>query len=186
MDVPREKRQVKGVNIVGFAKLLRGRRKTQPLGPVPPEVAALFEERVLATEWYPFVPFQGLVDLVDREVLHGNEAATFQMGVVGGSEVFSTTHKGFVRVGDAAATLLNMRLAWHQYFDFGELLVEREGPRAVRFTVEGYRDVSACHGALIAGWHTAAALVAGEKNGKGVILERPWKDGKKLSHRVTF
>jgi hypothetical protein len=186
MDVPREKRRVKGVNIVGFSKLLRARRKTHPLGTLAPEVAAMLDQRILATEWYPFPAFQGLVDLVDREVLHGNELGALQMGMAGGAEILQSTHKGFVRPGDAAATLLNMVVAWPQYFDWGELHAEREGSRAVRFHLDGYRDVSQCHGGLIVGWHVAAAIAAGEKNAKGIILERPWKGAPRLSHRVTF
>jgi hypothetical protein len=79
-----------------------------------------------------------------------------------------------------------MRHTWRVYFDFGELTVERDGPRGVRFVVEGYEDMLPAHGQMIVGWHTAAALEAGASTARSLVLEAPWRRGKRLVHRVMF
>lgn len=108
------------------------------------------------------------------------------MGIVGGQAALSGFHKQFIKVGDPVASLIAMRHTWRTYFNFGELMTETDGPRAVRFVVAGYPDMQASHGQMIVGWHTAAAIVAGAANAKSEVLQCPWHGGSELEHRVTF
>ncbi|HVU04224.1 MAG TPA: hypothetical protein VHE30_20845 [Polyangiaceae bacterium] len=186
MAKPPSARRIKGVNVVGLARFLRARRKTTPLGHLSESAEALLEERILASEWYPFVPFLEIVQLTYKEVLGESEAKALEMGTAGGIQALGSYHKGFVRQNDPVGTLQLMRTAWPMYFDFGELSLEVESPRSAVFTLHGYDDVTPGHAGLIVGWHVASLIVSGAKNAKAQVLARPWVTAPRLSHRLSF
>jgi hypothetical protein len=182
-----DNRRAKGVNLVGLVKLLKVLRRTKAIGPLSPAALALFEQHILLTEWYPLSLLLELVEVTYREVLGRKEEAALKMGITGGLDAFKTHHKAFIKAGDAAASVVSMRHTWPLYFDFGTLKALPDGPRAVRFVLEGYPGIPAAHGPMIVGWHRAAALAAGQSTVGGEILECPWRDGgPRLVHRVTF
>jgi hypothetical protein len=179
-------RKVKGANLLGLVKLVKSYRKTHAIDGLSASAESLLADHVLASEWYPFAPFTELIELVDREILKRSDEHALQMGIAGGRVALDSFHKGFIRPGDPVATLFAMRAAWPFYFDFGDLQTAKDGSAAVRFSVNGYPDVSRVHGQLILGWHVSAALVSGSDGASGEILEAPWKGDLRLVHRVRF
>ncbi len=177
---------MKGSNLIGLVKLLRGLRKTRPLQGLSPAALALLDERVLVTDWYPFEPFLEFVELTYRDLLKGSEEAALQMGIAGGREALAGVHKAFISQGDAAASLLAMKPAWRAYFDFAQLSAEKVGTNAVRFNLIDYPDVGAAHGMLIVGWHVAAARLAGSEKARAEVVLKPWTGAPHLAHCVHF
>ncbi len=177
-------RHVKGVNLLGLVKTIKVLRRQRPIDGLSPETLALLEERVLVSSWYPLQHLWELLDVTYRELLGSEPARALEIGVMGGMEVWSGTHRVFVVERGPISVLRSMGPAWSSYFDFGSLDVTLVDERCVRFTVRDYPDVPVPHGMTIAGWHLAAARVAGCPEASAEVVEAPWEGAADQVHLV--
>jgi hypothetical protein len=151
-----------------------------------PETQALLDERILVSSWYPLRPHLELLDFAYRLLLDQSPQKALAIGVAGGREIWTTAHRGVVGERDVLGALRAMGPAWQTYFNFGSLEVEVLDPKVVRFTVKGYPDVPVVHGMTIAGWHLAAAQVAGAPEATVQVLEKPWEGKPHQVHVVRL
>ena len=170
-------RRVKGVNLVGLVKTFKVYRRDHALPELSPETLALFDERILVSSWYPLSQLRELLDLAYSLLLKEKPENALAMGLTGGREIWTSAHRGVVAERDLLSALRAMGPAWGTYFNFGWLEVDELDAKTVRFTVRGYPDVPVVHGMTIAGWHLAAAQVAGAPKATAEVLVRPWEGG---------
>jgi hypothetical protein len=182
----RSARHVKGINIVGLVRALKVYRREHPLPPLSDDARALFEDRILESSWYPLEPQRELLATMYRVMCDEDPDKALLMGVIGGQQAWSGTHRGVLGSRGPMQALKSMGPAWATYFDFGSLDVEPIGEAAARFTVRGYADVPVYHGMTIAGWHLAAAQVAGSEEASVEVVERPWEGAPRQVHIVRF
>jgi hypothetical protein len=176
MDLtPDDGRRVKGVNLIGLVKAFKVYRRTHPLDGVSPETLALLDERILVSSWYPLKQHLELLELAYRLLMAESPKAALDMGLAGGREIWTSAHRGVVAERKVSSALRAMGPAWATYFNFGWLEVEQLETRTARFTVRGYPDVPLVHGMTIAGWHLAAAHVAGATSATAEVVVRPWR-----------
>ena len=179
-------RHAKGVNFTELVKVLRVRRRTQPLVGLSAEGEAMLSVRVLASEWYSHEALLDLLRYAYRELLGRSDEAAHQMGIVGGHAVLQGAHRAFISPGNPAASVTNMGVIWKAYFDFGELTNEADGDHACTFRLTGYDDMPSVHGMMIAGWAVAAAQIGGAPSARCEFLEKPWRGAPRFQYRVSF
>lgn len=171
----RAERKAKGVNLLGLVKLLRSHRHTQPLTGLAPELEHLVDQRILMTDWYPLEQLWGLLEFTYRNILNEDPKAAIAMGVAGGTEMWTKTHRAFLASDDPCYSLRQMKPAWHSYFNFGMLDVERVDDCTMRFRIRDYPDLPVYHGLTIGGWHVAAAQVGGWPDARLELAQGPWE-----------
>jgi hypothetical protein len=186
VHTPRDDRHVKGINLVGLVKLLRVYRRQKPIRGLSPGAMALLDDRILVSSWYPLQHHWELLGFMYREMLGSDPEHALAMGLAGGKETWKGTHRVFVSERGAISALNSMGPAWRSYFDFGELDVDVEDEHTVRFTVRDYADCPVAHGMTIAGWHLAAAQLAGSPKATIEVLDKPWAGAREQVHVVRF
>jgi hypothetical protein len=184
--MPESGRRAKGAGIVELVKVLRAYRRAHPIEGLGKSAEHLLDERIMTNEWYSLDAFLELLAYAYRHLLGSSEEAALQMGAAGGRALLQGPHKAFVKAGDPTGSVVALRHSWLTYYDFGNLAAELVDDRTVEFVVTGYPDVPVPHGMMIAGWAVAAAELAGARDVRCDILERPWIGDERQVHRVSW
>lgn len=181
-----DNRLEKGAGVLGLAKLLRAYGRTRPLAGLADETIALLQERVLVSKWYPLRLVWDMLDFTYTHMLERSPTKAIELGVAGGHEQWTGTHRILLR-DEPIAGLLGMAPSWDAYFNFGELVVEPElSKRAVVFIIQGYPDAPEAHSLTIAGWHLAAARLCGAPTAQVDLLRQPYLGDKEIVHRISW
>lgn len=170
---PARARHAKGQNLLLLVKMLRTARRAGRLEKLDQNIAAMLEERILITSWYPFDHFVKMLGVAHHRLADGSDEAARKMGDIAASEMFLGLHKSFLSPGDPGRTLYSLERMWGRYFDFGSLVVHPEVSGA-RVVISGYEDMGRTHGNLLLGWARTAIAMSGADINVAAVRRAPW------------
>jgi len=182
-SVTQKKRHAKGVNLIDLVKLLKIARREGRLGELSAEDAALLDERVLVSDWYPIESFWRLLELAHERVLNGSDDMTVMLGVAGATNVMGSVHAAYVSKEGIDRAARRFERGWASYFDFGSVKVTHSGG-VVRFTIQGYPDIPRIHALTTLGWLRATFTLVGLEPVRSVIVAAPWAGADELVYEL--
>ena len=185
-----KERLVRGTNLASVLRALRSQRRLRPLPELSDWEQDLLCRRVAPSTWYALKVFDSLLQLVHRFVYDGSETAAQNMGKTYAATTIAADPELLVVAGDPLATLGRLMARWPEQYNFGEVhvtpLPAHDGEHGVRVRINGYPDMSACHGHAIMGYTVALAVQAGANAPKLMLEERPWMHNSVLSYTLTW
>lgn len=167
-------RRAKGVNLIDLVKLLRNARREGKLEGLDAEDAALLDERVLVSSWYPIERFWRVLTLAHERVLGGSERQTIELGRAGAEQVVAAgVHSVFLSGNDFDRVLRGFARGWSSYFDFGSVEITRDDD-LVRITIHGYPDIPRSHALTTLGWYERSLQLTGAEVRSAKLAAGPW------------
>jgi hypothetical protein len=177
-------RHTKGVNLIDLVKTFRALHRAGTIPDPPPEDARFLTERILVSSWYPLADFLRVAHRV-HAAMGGTDDVAQMMGGVGAQATLEGVHRIFLREGDPEATVRSLERVWTNYFDFGEVHVERAGDR-LQVHVDGYADMPRLHGQILVGWIRKAMELAGGNPHTTELVQGPWSGSPRVTIRVEL
>jgi predicted hydrocarbon binding protein len=146
--------RVKGFALRGLLKSVKEARGSIPdvLAAVPENGRAAFVRPIVASDWYPYAAFVGLVRAVDQLLGQGNLALARKLGRDAAARDLGTTFRIMSAVTSPKFLIERGHLFWSKYCDTGRLVLDASQELSFRARLEGFPDIDAAHCLLIEGW----------------------------------
>ena len=174
-SAPAVLRQAKGINLVGLAKMLRGKELVKTVPGLTPEDRALLSGLIMPGAWYPFETWVRVLLAAHQALGGGLDEAARVMGRAHAESMLNGPHATYLTRGDVLKTMQAAPRMWANYFNFGTVVVESPTATSVRLNILGYPDMSRCHGMLLTqGWWAHVAELAGAQNVIVKFERAPW------------
>ena len=105
---------------------------------LPVELHNYFEERIIASGWYPADDFLTILRTASKMVPMSNDEFYENVGRTSARDDLNGVYHEFRRDGDPLGILKAGILAWQSYHDTGRILVTPESDTSARVDVVGY------------------------------------------------
>jgi hypothetical protein len=126
-----------------------------------PKDAAPLTERILASKWYPFRTFVGLLRATDDVFGKGDNSSIIDLGVLGAKEGLSGIYKLFIKLGKPNQTLSRTERTWHLSFDSGHMELLKNEPGHAICRLSDWPEPRKEFCMAITGWTRGALELAG-------------------------
>jgi predicted hydrocarbon binding protein len=155
--------QIKGTALRGLLKLAKDGGHpggiAGALATLPPPLRAHFDHRILASAWYPYEAYAGLLEVLTPA--RDSEAHLHQLGRLLASFDAGTTFKIVALFASVEKMLTRSSLFWTQHCDTGSFDTVEMGKGSSVGQLRGFPDVSPHHCRLLNGWIEGMAEAAG-------------------------
>ena len=130
------------------------------LGELPPAARAVFDQRILASGWYPYGAYASLLDVLAARARDRN-AFLHQLGRLLAEQDAGATFKIVALFASVETMLQRSSLFWTRHCDTGtfETIDVQKGSGAG--VLRNFPDVSPLHCTLLTGWIESMAETAG-------------------------
>ena len=185
-----KERLVRGTNVASVLRALRSEGRLRPLPELTDWERDLMRRRISPSTWYAVKVFDSLLQLVHRFVYDGSEAAAQTMGRRYAKEGLVDHRELFLVPDDPLATLARLPARWREQYNFAEVhitpLSGHNDEHGARIRINGFPDMSACHGHAVMGLSAELAEQAGARLTKLHLEERPWMHNSVLTYTLTW
>lgn len=145
--------RIKGFAFRGLLKSVKDSGGSIPtvLAAVPDADRASFDRAIVASAWYPYAAFVGLVRAIDAVQGKGDLLFARELGRaaavrdLGGTFRIMTTVAPKLLIGRA-------HVFWSKYCDVGRLTLDASRERFFHARLEGFAEIDHAHCILIEGW----------------------------------
>lgn len=146
--------RVKGFALRGLLKSVKESGGSIPgvLAAVPEPGRATFARAIVASDWYPYAAFVGLVRAIDSVLGKGDLALARDLGRGAAVRDLGTTFRIMSAVTSPKFLMERGHLFWSKYCDAGRLMLDASQETAFRARLEGFPDIDRAHCLLIEGW----------------------------------
>jgi hypothetical protein len=146
--------RVKGFAIRGLLKSVK-----ESGGSVPAVLASLpemerepFGRQIVASEWYPYAAFVGLVRAIDRIQGKGDLLHARELGRAAAARDLGGTFRIISAVTSPKFLIERGHMFWSKYCDTGRLSLSASRERFFVGRLEGFPEIDRAHCLLIEGW----------------------------------
>jgi hypothetical protein len=146
--------RIKGFAIRGLLKSLKDAGASTPavLALIPTADRATFDRQIVASEWYPYAAFVGLVRAIDRVQGKGDLLHARELGRAAAARDLGGTFRIISAVTSPKFLIERGHMFWSKYCDTGRLALTATGDRFFSGRLEGFPDIDRAHCLLIEGW----------------------------------
>jgi hypothetical protein len=127
------------------------------------ELAALIEDGVVRSTWYPFDLFVELNQQIDRLFGTGDLALVKELGRYGADANLTTIYRLFFKVGTVQWILARASRLWGLHYDAGRMIVRAPGGREVELELVDYDTPHRTHCLSVEGWIERSVELSGGK-----------------------
>jgi len=146
--------RIKGFALRGLLKSVKDKGGSIPavLAILPEEASPSFARPIVASGWYPYAAFAGLVRAIDR--IHGKGDLLYarDLGLAAAARDLGGTFRIISAVASPKFLIERGHMFWSKYCDTGRLVLDASGERLFRGRLEEFPDIDASHCLLIEGW----------------------------------
>jgi hypothetical protein len=159
--------QIKGTMIRGALKFIKHCQYPGGIPAViaslPAEPAAVFAAPILASEWYPYPAYSGLLAAIDRQVGRDDLSLMPTLGRFAARQDLSGVFKVISVLASIPRILQSSSIFWSRYCDAG--VFEITALEADRGTgvVRDFPTIAPHHESMLVGWIEGIGLAAGAK-----------------------
>lgn len=146
--------RIKGFALRGLLRSVKDSGGSIPavLGAVPEADRASFDRPIVASEWYPYAAFVGLVRAIDGIQAKGDLVHARELGRAAAVHDLGGTFRIISAVTSRKFLLERGHMFWSKYCDAGRLTLEASKDRFFHARLEGFGEIDAAHCLLIEGW----------------------------------
>ena len=146
--------RVKGIALRGLLKSVKDSGGSIPhvLAALPEASRPAFARSIVASEWYPYDAFTGLVRAIDRIQGRGDLAFVRELGRGAAVRDLGTTFRIISAVASPKFLIERGHVFWSKYCDTGRLVLDASQETSFRGRLEGFPDIDPAHCLLIEGW----------------------------------
>jgi hypothetical protein len=155
--------RIKGFALRGLLKSVKEAGGSIPavLAAVPEADRASFDRSIVASAWYPYAAFAGLVRAIDGIQGKGDLAHARALGRAAAVSDLGGTFRIISAVTSTRFLLERGQMFWSKYCDTGRLTFEATRERFFHARLEGFGEIDAAHCILIEGWLTGLGQALG-------------------------
>jgi predicted hydrocarbon binding protein len=146
--------RIKGFAIRGLLKSVKESGGSIPavLAAVPEADRATFSRSIVASEWYPYAAFVGLVRAIDGIAGKGDLLHARELGRAAAARDLGGTFRIISTVASPKFLIERGGMFWGKYCDTGRLALEARRDRSFHARLEGFAEIDRAHCLLIEGW----------------------------------
>lgn len=157
--------QIKGFAVRGLLKYVKRHAREGGIGALladlPAADAALFDQRVLSSAWYPYATFTVLLEAIDRKLGTGDLSYLARVGESSGREDAGTIFKVVLTLASIERVIAIAPPFWKRYCNRGWFEPMSVSPGHLEIRLHRFPDIHPGHCRLIAGWIKGLGLTAG-------------------------
>lgn len=162
--------QIKGFAVRGLLKYVKRHAREGGirafLADLREEDAALFDQRVLSSSWYPYATFTVLLEAIDRKLGTGDLSYLERVGESSGREDAGTIFKVVLTLASIERVIAIAPPFWKRYCNRGWFEPVSVSPGHLEIRLHGFPDIHPGHCRLIAGWIKGLGLTAGAREAR--------------------
>lgn len=146
--------RIKGFALRGLLKSVKDSGGSIPavLALVPDADRVTFGRPIVASEWYPYAAFVGLVRAVDRVQGKGDLLHARELGRAAAVRDLGGTFRIISAVTSPKFLIERGHMFWSKYCDAGRLSLTASGERFFSGRLEDFPEIDRAHCLLIEGW----------------------------------
>ena len=146
--------RIKGFALRGLLKSVKDSGGSIPavLAAVPDADRATFDRSIVASEWYPYAAFVGLVRAIDRIQGKGDLLQARDLGRAAAVRDLGGTFRIISAVASPKFLIERGGMFWSKYCDTGRLVLHASSERHFSGRLEDFAEIDAAHCLLIEGW----------------------------------
>jgi hypothetical protein len=146
--------RIKGFALRGLLKSVKDSGGSIPavLAALPDAERATFDRPIVASEWYPYAAFVGLVRAIDRIQGKGDLASARELGRAAAARDLGGTFRIISAVASPRFLIERGHMFWSKYCDAGRLSLTANNERFFTGRLEGFPEIDRAHCLLIEGW----------------------------------
>lgn len=133
------------------------------LANLPPEAAATFASPVLASEWYPYDAYRGLLRAIDLSAGRGDLAVMATLGRFAARQDLAGVFKVISVLASIPRILQSSSVFWSRYCDAGTFEVLDLAADRGTGRITGFPEIAAEHEAMLVGWIEGMGIAAGAR-----------------------
>jgi hypothetical protein len=158
--------QIKGTAIRGLLKHVKESAYPGGIAAViaelPPETRKVFDQRILASSWYPYAAYADLLPLIARHLGSGRDPLA-TLGRWLAKQDAGTTFKVVSLFASVETMLQRGHMFWSRHCDTGRFETFEVQKGSGAGALVDFPDVHPLHCGLLAGWIAGMAEAAGAK-----------------------
>lgn len=145
---------IKGFALRGLLKSVKqsGTSIATVIAALPDAERATFARPIVASEWYPYAAFVGLVRAIDRIHGKGDLGYARELGLAAAARDLGGTFRIISAVASPKFLIERGHLFWGKYCDTGSLRLKAREERLFDARLEGFAGIDPAHCLLIEGW----------------------------------
>ena len=146
--------RIKGFALRGLLKSVKDSGGSIPavLAALPAAGSAAFARPIVASEWYPYEAFVGLVRTIDRIQGKGDLVYARDLGHAAAARDLGGTFRIISTVASPRFLIERGHMFWSKYCDAGSLRLDASQERLFRGRLEDFPDIDRAHCLLVEGW----------------------------------
>jgi predicted hydrocarbon binding protein len=146
--------RIKGFAIRGLLKSVKESGGSVPdvLALVPEADRATFDRAIVASAWYPYAAFVGLVRAIDHVQGKGDLALARELGRAAAARDLGGTFRIISAVASPKFLIERGSMFWTKYCDAGRLVLSANRERFFSGRLEDFPEIDRAHCLLIEGW----------------------------------
>jgi hypothetical protein len=146
--------RIKGFAIRGLLKSVKESGSSIPavLAVLPAAERATFDRSIVASAWYPYAAFVGLVRAIDGILGKGDLAYARDLGRAAAARDLGGTFRIISAVASPKFLIERGHMFWGKYCDTGRLSLSASREKFFVARLEGFPEIDRSHCLLIEGW----------------------------------
>ncbi len=167
--------QVKGSMLVGFVKAIKADTsgRFDPL--LSDKAKAIMENRVLASNWYPFDAYKECFQAVCKVNAQSNPGVMHQFGRQAGEETMKSIYRTVFSKSDAEGVMESFRVIGKTVYDAVTIESEMLADNSLRITIKDF-DPDFKEWYLVGlGWIERTLELVMEKDVQSAIIDKSWE-----------
>jgi len=146
--------RIKGFAIRGLLKSVKESGGSIPavLAVLPDAERATFDRSIVASEWYPYAAFVGLVRAIDGILGKGDLAYARELGRAAAARDLGGTFRIISAVASPKFLIERGHMFWGKYCDTGRLSLSASREQFFVARLEGFPEIDRAHCLVIEGW----------------------------------
>ncbi len=179
-------KRAKGSILIDFVKTIRADKSGVYDSYLTPQDKEIINQRILPSAWYPYETFRRCFEAVFQVLAKGDLEQVKKWGKIYGEAIMGSIYKGLIKQGEPLEYLKKYEIYIRNFFDFGEIKIEEEGPNQVIMHIRGFdKDFPPLY-YMMYGWLERSLELCGVKGVKVESLEKSWEGGEETKVRISW
>jgi hypothetical protein len=180
-------KQVKGVALVQFVKVIRANKSGVYDSYLKEEDLPIINTKIQPAIWYPYETFKRCFNAVYEIIGQKNDEKVKDWGRLYAELIMTDTFKITIKQNSALEHIKRLPVYISAFFDFGHANVIVENPNRVLLELSDYDPDFAPLYIFLIGWFKRVAELCGAQNAQCEFIDMSWvKKSNTTSYRFTW